>query len=71
MDGGNGGSWVSVSLSGLLAMSDEVFKVLYCRHGGGLTWRIGNAVAEELPTLTTAKLEGRGATSRQTVDVGR
>ena len=38
MNGGDVGGWVTVSLFGLLAMSDEVFEGLYCRHGGGLIY---------------------------------
>ena len=39
MDGGDVCCWITMSLSGLLAMSDEVLEVLYGRHGELLTPR--------------------------------
>lgn len=52
MDGGDVCGWVTMSLPGLLAMSNEVLEVLYGRHDGLLTLgvlrrRIGDTVAEE------------------------
>ena len=73
MDGGDGGGWVSVSLFGLLAMSDEIFEVLYCRHGGGLICeRYGGLVMPLLRKGPLLPRHGfyRGATSKQAANVG-